>query len=93
MKKVMVSILSLAALGTTLAAPLMANAFEIKIGEHRFSDRYGYRSDYRYVVYFRKHSYDSWKVKGDYGSRFEAEHALHKLQDKGYYARIDRYSR
>jgi hypothetical protein len=91
MKKVMVAILSLAALGTTLTAPLMANAFEIKIGGHSFSDQYGHRSDHRYVVYFRKHSYDRWKLKGDYGSRYEAEYALHRLQDNGYLARIDRY--
>ncbi len=91
MKKVIVAILSLAALGTTLSAPLMANAFEIKIGEHSFSDRYGHRSAYRYVVYFRKHFYDHWKVKGDYGSRHEAEYALRRLQDNGYVARIDRY--
>jgi hypothetical protein len=91
MKKVMVTLLSLAALSTTLAAPLMANAFEVKIGDHTFSDRYGHRSAHRYVVYFRKHSYNSWQYKGEYSSRYEAEYASQRLQDRGYLARIDRY--
>jgi hypothetical protein len=90
MKKVIVALLSLTALGITLTAPMVSNAFEINIGGHRFSDRYGYRSDKVYAVFFRKHYLDRWKLKGNYGSRYEAEYAQHKLQDKGYLAYIER---
>jgi hypothetical protein len=91
MKKVLVALLALTTLGTALSAPLMANAFEIKIGEHSFSDRYGHRSNQRYAVYYRKYYNRPWKFKGEYGSRYEAEYALRQLQNNGYLARIDRY--
>jgi hypothetical protein len=91
MKKVIVTLLSLATLGTALATPMISNAFEINIGGHRFSDRYGHRSDNVYAVFYRKHYYESWKLKDKYGSRYEAEYAKHKLEDKGYYARIERH--
>jgi hypothetical protein len=87
MKKVMVTLLALSTFGTVLTAPLIANAFEINIGGHHFSDK-GYRSDHQYAVFFRKHHHDGWKLKGNYGSRYEAEYALRQLQDNGYLARI-----
>jgi hypothetical protein len=88
MKKVIVTLLAASAFGTTLAAPLIANAFEVNIGGHSFSDRYGHRSNHQYAVFFRKHHQDGWKLKGNYGSRYEAEYALRQLQDNGYLARI-----
>lgn len=88
MKKAVVTLLALTTFGATLTAPFMAKAFEVNIGGHRFSDSYGYRSNNSYLVLYRKHRGESWKVKDNYGTRFEAEYALRRLQDKGYFAYI-----
>jgi hypothetical protein len=90
MKKTVAALLSIATLSTIIAIPLQSKAFEINIGGHHFSDRYGYRSDYVYSVFYRKHQHENWKLKDNYGSRYEAEYALRKLQDNGYFARIER---
>jgi hypothetical protein len=88
MKKSIVALLSLV-MGTTLATPMMASAFEVEIGGHHFSDR-GVRSNHQYAVFYRKYRHDAWKLKDFYGSRFEAEYSLRKLQDRGYLAYIER---
>lgn len=87
MKKLIVSLMTLSALGIVIAAPLNANAIEINVGGYRFSDR----QSSKYAVYYKTQSQKYWQFKGDYGTRFEAEFAARRLRYNGYIARIDRY--
>jgi hypothetical protein len=90
MKKLAVALISAVTLSTAIVASLPAEAFEINIGGHHFSDE-GYRSEYVYAVFFREYRSQKWRLEGRYGSRYEAEYALRNLQDDGYFARIERW--
>ncbi len=87
MKKLILSLMTLSALGIVIAAPLNANAVEINVGGYRFSDR----QSSKYAVYYKTQYQKRWQFKGDYGTRFEAEFAARRLRHNGYIARIDRY--
>ena len=91
MKKLILSLMTLGALGIVIGAPIQANAGEINIGGYHFSDRHLPRGNSRYAVYFKTEHQKYWQYKGEYGTRFEAEYSANRLRDRGYIARIDRY--
>jgi hypothetical protein len=91
MKKLLLSLITLSALGITIGVPVQANAREFNIGGYHFSDRHIPRGNSRYAVYFKTERQKYWQYKGEYGTRFEAEYSANRLRDKGYIARIDRY--
>ena len=91
MKKLILSLMTLSALGIIIGAPVQANAGEINIGGYHFSDRHLPRGNARYAVYFKRDHHKHWQYKGEYGTRFEAEYSANRLRDRGYTARIDRY--
>lgn len=94
MKKSTVTLLSLATIGTTLLTlPVMANAWEVEIGGYRFSDysvRYRSVRPVTYSVFFRRHSWDSWRFYGSYSDRFYAGDVVQMLEDDGYSAYVER---
>ncbi|HEY9824294.1 MAG TPA: hypothetical protein V6D19_02535 [Stenomitos sp.] len=87
MKKLILALMTLSAVGAAIATPLQAQAFDINIGGYHITDH----DNTRYAVYYRWATFMPWKLKGTYGTRFEAEYALHKLQNNGYYAFIERH--
>jgi hypothetical protein len=91
MKKLILSLMTLSALGIMIGAPVQANAREINIGGYQFSDHHLPRGNARYAVYFKTERQKHWQYKGEYGNRFEAEYSANRLRDRGYVARIDRY--
>jgi hypothetical protein len=91
MKKLILSLMTVSALGIMIGAPVKANAGEINIGGYHFSDPRIPSHRSRYGVYFKTQKQKFWQFKGEYGTRFEAEYSANRLRDKGYIARIDRY--
>lgn len=87
MQKLILSLITLSTLGIVIAAPFNANAFEINVGGYHFSDR----QSSKYAVYYKTQYQKHWQFKGNYGTRVEAEYAVHRLRNNGYIARIDRY--
>ncbi|MCG9889810.1 MAG: hypothetical protein MH252_01890 [Thermosynechococcaceae cyanobacterium MS004] len=94
MKKVVLALLSVAALGTTLSAPFAANAREVRIdlpGRRDISiDLPGDRRDRSYDVLYRRNRRSGWQYYGTYDSRFRAERAAWRLERQGYRAYVER---
>jgi hypothetical protein len=90
MKKIILTLLSVAALGTTLSAPLMANAREFRFGDGDHSIGFRDRNSTSYEVFYRRNRREGWQFYGYYNSRFQAEKAAFRLQLKGYRAYVER---
>ena len=91
MKKVIVSLISLAALGTVLSAPLMASAQTIRIGDR--GSLISFRDHDVYIVLYRRHRHSDWNYYGSFENRHRAERVADRLEDRGYIARIERRER
>jgi hypothetical protein len=89
MKKIIVTLLSVATLATTLSTPLVAKAGGFEFDDR--DDRIGFwdrRSDIYKVMYRRR--YGDWKVYGKYDSRFQAEKVAFFLERQGYRTYVER---
>ncbi len=90
MKKAIVTLLSVAALGTVLSAPLIANANDFRRDDHDAPMGFRERHHRVYEVYYRRHRHSEWDYYGSYNSRFRAEKASFHLRLKGYMAYVER---
>jgi hypothetical protein len=93
MKKAIVSLISLAALGTVLATPLIASAQVIRIGNNGSFISFGDHDDEVYIVLYRRHRHSDWQYYGSFESRHRAERVADRLEDRGFTARIERRER
>ncbi len=90
MKKFILTLLTVAALGTTLSAPLMANAREFQIAE---ADRaIGFRNltSNSYQLLYRRNNRQDWQFYAYYGNRFDAEKTAFRLRRDGYRTHVER---
>ncbi|HEY9824897.1 MAG TPA: hypothetical protein V6D19_05575 [Stenomitos sp.] len=84
MKKVALSLLTIAALGSTFVAPLGAKAVEVNLGRD-FNISVGER-DSSYDVFFKRNRFSGWQYYGGYNSSYKAQAIVFSLQAQGFRA-------
>ncbi|HEY9825270.1 MAG TPA: hypothetical protein V6D19_07470 [Stenomitos sp.] len=84
MKKVALSLLAVAALGSAFVAPLSAKAVEINLG-HDFNISVGDRHS-SYDVFFKRNRFSGWQYYGTYRSSYKAQAIVFSLQAQGFRA-------
>jgi hypothetical protein len=90
MKKTIVTLLSLATLGSLLSTPLNASAGELRISDRDYSISFYDHSDKVYEVFYRRHRHDDWEYYGSYDSLSRAEKVAFSLRRRGYRTYIER---
>ncbi|MCG9889506.1 MAG: hypothetical protein MH252_00345 [Thermosynechococcaceae cyanobacterium MS004] len=90
MNKFILTILTVAALGTTLSAPLIANAREFRLAEADHAIGFRNLTSNSYQVLFRRNHRQAWQFYAYYGNRFQAEKAAFRLRRDGYRAYVER---
>jgi hypothetical protein len=89
MKKVIVTLLSLTALGIGVVVPLQANAESIHLGYPGLSINLGSRVQRQFNVYYRYDRFDEWQFAGSYRDYDDADYIARKFERRGYVARIE----
>ncbi|HEY9823965.1 MAG TPA: hypothetical protein V6D19_00840 [Stenomitos sp.] len=84
MKKVTLSLLAVATLGSALVAPLSAKAVEINLGND-FNISVGERHS-SYDVFFKRDRFSGWQYYGSYRSSYKAQAIVFSLQAQGFRA-------
>lgn len=90
MKKAIVTLLSVVALGTVLSIPSIANARDFGMDDRDAPMGFRERHHSVYEVYYRRHRHSDWEFYGSYDSRFRAEKASWSLRARGYKSYIER---
>jgi hypothetical protein len=89
MKKIIVTLISLATLGAGIAMPYQAKAESIHLGSSGFSFDLGHKVYRQYEVYYRDDRYDEWRFVGSYRYWEDADYAARKLERRGYMTQIE----
>jgi hypothetical protein len=89
MKKIILSVLAAAAMGTTLSAPLMANAREVNLGQNTNISFLQARSSYD--VFYKRSRFEGWKYYGSYSNKFIAKATVFRLETQWFKAYYERY--
>ncbi len=84
MKKVILAVLATATMGTTLVAPLMANAREAHFGHNPNTSFLQARVTY--AVFYKKSRFGEWSHYGSYSSKLLAKATVLRLEVQGYEA-------
>jgi hypothetical protein len=84
MKKIILAVLATAAMGTTLTAPLMANAREVNLGHNTNISFLQARSSYD--VFYKRERFEGWRYYGSYSNKYEAKATVFRLEIQGFEA-------
>jgi hypothetical protein len=90
MKKVILTLLTVAALGTTLSASLMANARQFRLAEGDRAIGFRHLTSNSYQVLYRRNNRQDWQFYAYYGNRFDAEKTAFRLRRDGYRTYVER---
>jgi hypothetical protein len=89
MKKVIVTLLSLTALGIGAAVPLQAQAESIQLGYPGLSINLGHKVQRQFNVYYRYDRFDEWQLAGSYQDYDDADYVARRFERRGYVSRIE----
>jgi hypothetical protein len=89
MKKLLVTLISMAALGLGIVIPLQAKAESIQFEHPGFYFQFGHRVQRQYNVYYRYDPSDEWQFAGAYRDYDDADYAVQRLERRGFIARIE----
>jgi hypothetical protein len=88
MKKIVLAVLTTAALGTTLTVPSIANAHKLNLAnEHSHHSCRGRGTSY--AIYYQRDRFDSWHYYGCYDSRFQANISAFRLRAEGFRVSVE----